>query len=512
MKSSSFDKLISSNKKFWSGNNRTSSDNGCLLYDVFYSEQMLLHGMSKTALTLANILDLKPIGVHGMKVSKDNFRLIKSMNAFLVGSKFDCIISFLQNIIPILSVFISVRNKNDLLSLSAHNCYIGTCIYDHILARNSIPTLRDIGPKIRLQILMEIGYFFYFKRIVRSNNIKLILIGDNVYRYGLLFEIARINHIECIAPVNLNAYSMHKYETESDFKIHSRKPSTGILDRLCVADINEYVDDYFKKRLSASIEQHDVLRAYSDDKKIYNREELVLRYGLDPDKPIVAVMAHIFCDAPHAYPDTLYDDYYEWMTSTIKSLKKNNNVNFIVKEHPSSPLYKEEGILKSLLSKLGCEHLLLEESVHTLSILNECDTVVTCGGTIGVEFIYMGKRVLLAAKPPYSGFGVTTDPDSKNEYESILENDLIEPYVMSANGHEVANKIIYHDFVLLDNYSQDLELGGQRYYRGRDFDYEKFYKAIIDYNKVDLVDQTVYKILKNFTVSENKSLITKEIA
>lgn len=512
MISSAFDKLISSNKKFWSGNNTRSSDNGCLLYDVFYSEQMLLHGMSKTALTLANILDLKPIGVHGMNVSKSNFRLIKSMNASLIGSKLDYMISFLQNIIPILSVFISVRNKNDLLTLTVQDCNIGICIYDHVLARNSIPTLKTIKPKIRLQILMEIGYFFYFRGIVKKNDIKLIIIGDNVYRYGLLFDIARVNHIECIAPVNLNAYSMHKYEVDSDFKIHSRRPSLEILDRLNKADIDDYVDDYFKKRLSASIEQHDVLRAYSDDKKIYTREDLVSDYGLDPEKPIVAVMSHIFSDAPHAYPDTLYDDYYEWMVSTIEFLKKNNDVNFIVKEHPSAPLYNEEGVLKSLLSDLGCSHLLLHESVHTLSILNECDTVVTCGGTIGVEFIYMGKRVLLAAKPPYSGFGVTTDPDSKKEYENILENDLVEPYVMSDKGREIANKIIYHDFVLLDNYSNDLEIGGQRFYRGREFDYEKFYTTIIGYNKIDLADQLVYKILKNFAASKDKSLIAKEFS
>ena len=31
--------------------------------------------------------------------------------------------------------------------------------------------------------------------------------------------------------------------------------------------------------------------------------------GLDPKKPIVMVAAHIFRDAPHAYPNTIFRDY-----------------------------------------------------------------------------------------------------------------------------------------------------------------------------------------------------------
>ncbi len=72
---------------------------------------------------------------------------------------------------------------------------------------------------------------------------------------------------------------------------------------------------------------------------------------------------------------------------------------------------------------------------------------------------------------------------------------------------EMANKVIYHDFVLLNSYSDDLEIGGQRFYMGRDFDYDKFYEQILEYSNVPLENQRIYKILKKFIESNDKHLL-----
>jgi len=302
---------------------------------------------------------------------------------------------------------------------------------------------------------------------------------------------------------------MRFYVNQCDYKLHDRSPDGNILDAIDVNYANKRLDDYFKQRFFASIEQHDVKTAFSVNKATYTREDLIREYGLNKRFPIVVVMAHIFTDAPHAYPDTLYDDYYEWIKKTIINIKMNSNVNFIVKEHPSSSLYNEFGILKDLLVKLEVDQYLLDDSVNTLSIINECDAVITCGGTIGLEFLYKGKQVVLAAKPPYSGFGLTTEFDVRDEYEYFLRTDMFSAFVLTKEKNILARKIVYYDFILLDNYKNNIEIGGQRYFLGRKFDYDKFYRSIIEYNEMPLYQQNIYRVLKKYVESGQGHMINE---
>ena len=77
---------------------------------------------------------------------------------------------------------------------------------------------------------------------------------------------------------------------------------------------------------------------------------------LDPSKPIILVAAHVFSDAPNGLNDLLFDDFHEWLIETCLELKKNEKINFIVKEHPSSSLYGESDkvfeVLKNLIFKI----------------------------------------------------------------------------------------------------------------------------------------------------------------
>ncbi|MBE0514907.1 hypothetical protein [Sulfurimonas sp.] len=502
-----FKKVIKSNKDFWNNVNHIDDSDGYLLYEAFYLEPIMTYGITKTALTIAKIKGLTPVGIEPLRTSEENKKLIYSMNNNIIGNKFDFLVSAIKNIFSILKYTFKIRNKQNFLNLKVDKYEIGKHIYDHTLISYKIPEVNKIDLKIRKKILLELAYFFYFKDLIESKNIKMMVLGDNVYRYGLLFELAKYNKAECITPINLNAFSMRKYQNFEEFNIHDRKPEKNILDNLQIKSVNKYIDEYFSKRFSANLEQHDVLKAFSNSKKIYTKNEVIAQYNLKENLPVVIIMNHIFCDAPHAYPDGLYDDYKEWLTHTVKALKLNKNINFLIKEHPSADLYNEKGVINKILNELDSEQYLLKDDVHSLTVLNEFDVVITCGGTIGQEFIYKGKPVVLAAKPPYSGFGFTTEPKTKEDYERLLSCGVENLPLLSSEQRENANKVIYHDFVLLNSYSDDLEIGGERFYMGRDFDYEKFYDNILKYNEIPLENQKIYKLLKKFIESDDRHLL-----
>ncbi|MDB9972516.1 hypothetical protein OAD64_01120, partial [Oceanospirillaceae bacterium] len=393
-----FNKMLASNKYFYNKlNQRTSESSGTLLFDIFFDESPIIYGIAKTALAISKSKDLLPLGIVPQKLSTDNEKIVNSMCFETTGKRFFLFYVFIRNFIKIAKLFIKIKDRKSLLVLNVDSINIGKHIYDGILRSNAIPTINIISLKMKLRILTELVYFFTFSYLIDKRNIKFIVCSDNVYRCGLLFELAKSKSIPCVSPINLNGFSMTYNSSIEDYNKHCRSAEREVIKIINQEKADLALKSYFIDRYSANIEQHDVLAAYSSDKSILTRSHLNDQYKLDPTLPIIVVMAHIFADAPHAYPNTLYDDYYEWFIQTIDILNENPCINLLVKEHPSAMLYNEEGLVFEILARRGIEGKLIENNIHTLTVLKEMDVVVTCGGTIGQEFSYMKKPVVLAA-------------------------------------------------------------------------------------------------------------------
>jgi hypothetical protein len=170
-------------------------------------------------------------------------------------------------------------------------------------------------------------------------------------------------------------------------------------------------------------------------------------------------------------------------------------------------LYNEEGLVFEILARRGIERKLIANNIHTLTVLKEMDVVVTCGGTIGQEFSYMKKPVVLAATPPYAGYGFTTEPKSIEDYEHLLRNDIQNLERLNEIQFNKLKKVLFYDFVLQNNYTEDLEIGGQRFYIGRKFNYEMFYERIIQENKISYNEQLFFKKINTFIVNRHKHIL-----
>ena len=76
-------------------------------------------------------------------------------------------------------------------------------------------------------------------------------------------------------------------------------------------------------------------------KKVFTREELQKKLGLDDKKKNVVIMAHTFTDAVFNYGNYYYRDYYDWTEKTLKIASKVKDVNWILKPHPTRAAYNE---------------------------------------------------------------------------------------------------------------------------------------------------------------------------
>ena len=491
--------FLKNNKEYFNQNFSSNSDE-IVLFESFYPEKNLIYGMTKVGLTLSSILKCKPICI--LPPSNKNHDFIKSLCKNTINSRSKIIKSILNNFIFLFITFFTI-NKKKLLSLTIDGNNIGKHIYDAILIRNKIVTIKKVSFNFRLNIVIEIAFYFFFRKIFLNYKIKYLVLGDNTYRHGLLFMLAKEFNINCISPVSLNSFKLSKHTCINDYNEHCYSITSEFL--LKIKNKKEAIsisNNYFQKRYSGLINQHDVLNAFKG-KKLKNKQNFITDYNLDPNKKIVAIMPHIFCDAPHAYPDTLYSDYYEWFINTAKILLENTYINVIVKEHPSANLYNEQGKLEEILRDHNLNLFLINSNENTHSVLQIADVVVTCGGTVGLEFSCAGNPVILAAKPPYSNLGFTYDNSTIQEYT----NKLLTCHLLPRLTEIQTDNALLTAFLSYCNNDVDftrLEIGSETISLGNQYSEDKLYSDIMTFQKTNIENQYIFNYLKSFLNNPNR--------
>ena len=491
--------FIKENVNYFERNFNSKSEN-IILFESFYENKNLIYGITKVGLTLSSILNLKPICILPPNTKNHNF--IKSLCKNVIYSKSLAIKSLTKNFIFLTVTFLTI-NRKKLLELTVDGINIGKYIYDAILIHNKIITIESINLKYRINIVKQIVFYFIFKEIFLKNSIKILVLGDNTYTHGFLFELSKKFNVQCITPVDLNSFKLSKYTSKEHYDEHCFSITKEYLEKIKnKEDALKITNNYFKKRFTGSIEQHDVLNAFKN-KKLKTKEQFCLDYKLDNSKKIVAIAPHVFCDAPHAYPNTLYSDNYEWFLETIKILSLNEHINVIVKEHPSAHLYGENGKLDQILKENNFNITKINPNENQYSLLQSTDIIVTCGGTVGLEFSCLGKPVILAANPPYSNLGFTIDNESKENYEEKLLNcHLIKK--LSEFQKENALLTAYLSYCKNDVMLAKVEIGSETISLGKKYEENKLLNDIREYQKTSIEKQYIYSYLKSFINNPNR--------
>lgn len=491
--------FLKENEKYFNQNFNVSSDE-IMLFESFYSNKNLIYGITKVCLTLSLILNLKPLCILPPATKNHNF--IKSLCGNTINSRSLLLKSIFKNFIFLTTIFFTI-NKIKLLNLTINGVNIGKYIYDAILIRHKIISIDKINFKFRLNIVFEVAFYFCFKQLFLKYNVKYLVLGDNTYRHGMLLELSKKFNVKCITPLDLNAFQLSKYNSTKDYEEHCYAIKSQYLEKIKnKKEAIRIANDYLDKRFSGSLDQHDVLNAFKN-KKIKTKEQFCNEYNLDQRKKIVAIIPHIFCDACHAYPQTLYSDYYEWFVETAKILSQNKYINIIVKEHPSAHLYNEQGKLDQILKKFNFNIIRIDPNENQYSLIQNSDMVVSCGGTIGLEFSCIGKPVFLAAKPPYSNLGFTIDSESKEDYKKNLLNCHLKGN-LNIVQKENALLTAYLTFCKNDINIDKLEIGSQKVSFGKTYKKDILFNEISNYQKIKISDQYIYSCLNDFINNPNR--------
>jgi hypothetical protein len=167
---------------------------------------------------------------------------------------------------------------------------------------------------------------------------------------------------------------------------------------------------------------YDPHNAFYKNKLSFNKD-----FSLNQSKKNVFVMLHALNDYPHShFRWMIFKDFYDWMNSTLIFAKKNTNVNWIFKQHPSIKYYPTKDIsYYKFFSNLPNYIVYIDEKnqIDTRSLKYCADAVVTCFGSIGFELPAMSAiPTIVASDNFYTQLGFAYEPENKSEYFRILQN------------------------------------------------------------------------------------------
>ena len=333
----------------------------------------------------------------------------------------------------------------ELKKMKIFNLPVGGPLYEDIIRTSEFSTIRSARNKICLRKIFHILWMLFALDDHLKRNKPLYLVADDLgYHEGAQIMIFK-RHGAVIRNSSWEAEDRVLFDKKGRI-IRRGEMSNLILHKKiknAEPDIAQKADDMIEKRFSG-LNGRDIDRAAFKGKRVLSKEELCEELGLDSNKKNVVIMAHTFTDAVFNYGDIYFRDYYDWLEQTLETAEEVDNVNWILKPHPSRKLYHENvDSIEEMYNRHKRDHIFFfDESVSAKSVQYLADVIITIGSNAGAEFACVGVPVLIVGKPYYAGFGYTIEPHTVSSYKEQLKNIMnVEP--LSSKQISTAKMVFY---------------------------------------------------------------------
>lgn len=502
------EKFIKVNTKFHKSRRKSRSSRKYILVDATYTNFYALTVILKIASAVSEILDMNIMILSPLRANRKVIKFIKSFYPKLIISQKKMLLyGLIWNWIRVTKWTISIKTGKDLVGFSDESNAIGKHIYDITLRRRFLTTVEKLDIRNKIDVFYGLLFYYSIKDFLKRKSASFIILVEPAFKNAIISEILKKEKIPFISGIELNGIMMHKFTEKSDYLYHCRRPDFELVEKIMHEPaLMQRAEEYLARRLRGEEQQHDVIRAYAKNKKRIGRNELISTYTLKDNRRIVLVMAHVFCDAPHIYPNMLFQDFKDWLVKTCLRLARNECIDFVVKEHPSAGLYGEEGETSKVLRKYGFHEKVLSNDIITSCFFKHVDVVVTCAGTAGIEFPCHGVPVLIGAKAPYASSSYVRVPDSITQYYE--EIDRIHEYSrVSSERVKMAKALLFLTQEVMKVPKTDLGFGTQEYFKGCSFDEDKFVAEMIEECLSGRGYEALMDVIRTFLNGKYKNLI-----
>lgn len=335
--------------------------------------------------------------------------------------------------------------RDGLSGLRIRGVPLGDLIYDTYLRSQGAPTLE----KIDQHLINLVGDAMFRQRaaetIFSQFNIKFLVSGHMVYNYfGIFSRTALASGIPVTQDISQNPIRLKHYRDFTTARQSTSQFQQREFDHVfrhdraaAVAFGSRYIADRITGQRQLVV--GDLARgAYGADRRRLSKGELCAELGWDAGKPIVALMSHVLFESPHTVGGALFNDIHEWLDETAALAAGMPDVQILIKPHPDQRHYDAQSVhsqahvpgdeaIRRLVERRRAGGGLANVAfcppdLHTGSLVDMVNAVVTQHGTAGYEMASCGVPVILIGKAPYSRLGFTIEPRTLDEYAATLKN------------------------------------------------------------------------------------------
>ena len=318
--------------------------------------------------------------------------------------------------------------------------YFGDLIYDTYVRNNFRFKNKNFFDLYFLKLLIITLYrIVLINKILKRNNYIACICSSHV-GVSISAILMRLSLKDKIPVLSILSNNIKIYKDIKDTYQQYFKVKKNDLKNLEKKDKNwkKKIDIYLQNRFKGKIKQINVIDAFKKKNKSNSFDRFLKENKKKYKYKKIGVFApHAFSDSNYSSGPFLFRSFYQQYTKTINILKKSKDTFWIVKPHPSSEIYGEQGLIDSEIRNINCNNIILcPKEVSTYYILKIADTLITGRGTIGIEYACIGKQPIIAGDAFYSNLGFTNQPKNFERYKKEIlnskNNKLIKKQIINA--------------------------------------------------------------------------------
>ena len=321
------------------------------------------------------------------------------------------------------SIYKKLKYKEDVLKIKINNILIGDLIYDTYLKKFIEPTIKIQDKKFYNLLKDFISLFEFWNLYFKKKNIKAVIGVHTPYSYGLVLRIALSKNIPAYATSSRFLYFLNKKMPYMHGHFKDFKKKFLLLDKsLKLNGLN-----LAKKRLILRFKGVGGAKVdlISNEKTSFSNKRFKNMITKSNRKKIL-IIPHDFFDAVHIYGNTIFADFYEWLIFLGK-ISNETNYDWYIKNRPNFggkfQRYQPHTnkVIQEIVEKYPKIKLLPNEYSHKQIIKEKIDFILTCYGSVGVEYPYFNIPVINASNNnPHINYNFNFHPKTKSHYEIIL--------------------------------------------------------------------------------------------
>lgn len=339
----------------------------------------------------------------------------------------------------ILNFFFSIKlskkcnTLKKLLKLEYKGIEVGKSAYEHYTRNLSKQKKFKFNFSLYLCISDSIDTVDFFEKLFQKSKFNHCVMGEVQFiPHKLFFHQCLKNKVKVYARhgESLHNYHVRIYKNKRYLYSHRGKFSYKLVN---------YLLKYHRKKLVLLVnkffKKNDPIKRIGSEPFINSRGVLVknkkktinFNNKKDFDNFFQFNQARpTFLILPNALQDNIFNSEWssfetplEWFLDTLKCIDKLNNINWIIKVHPSEKFYRKELSVTKLFSQFIFKNKnikFLNNQIYINDLYKYIDCVVTYNGSCGYQYPSIGIPAFLVADSRYFNLKCSFNFKKKSEY------------------------------------------------------------------------------------------------